>query len=97
MKDAIQVPTTVEPVEASTEAPLLNRRDAAKFLSDRGYPTAYATLAKLAVVGGGPAFVRWGRRQVLYEQTELIAWAQQRAKRKRSTSDIGTAVGTESR
>jgi hypothetical protein len=77
--------------------PLLNRRAAAKFLTDLGYPTAYATLAKLAVVGGGPEFIQWGARQVLYEQSKLTAWAEARGKRKRSTSDRGAVLGSGAR
>ena len=41
------------------------------------YKTAEATLAKLAVIGGGPAYSKWGGR-VLYEEADLLSWAEGR-------------------
>jgi hypothetical protein len=73
----------------------LDRREAAAFLTARGYRTAPATLAKLACIGGGPTFESFGRRP-LYREVDLLAWA--RAKTtgpRRSTSDLGTSVGAE--
>jgi hypothetical protein len=68
----------------------LGRKDAAQFLTDRGYKTAPATLAKLACVGGGPPFQTFGRRP-LYREENLLAWAQARTTGlRRSTSDPGT-------
>ena len=67
----------------------LDRRQAADFLSARGYRTAPATLAKLACIGGGPTFESLGRKP-LYREADLIEWA--RAKTtgpRRSTSDPG--------
>ena len=67
----------------------LDRRQAAAFLTARGYRTAPATLAKLACVGGGPTFESFGRKP-LYREADLLAWA--RAKTtgpRRSTSDPG--------
>jgi hypothetical protein len=67
----------------------LDRRQAAAFLTDRGYRTAPTTLAKLACIGGGPTFESFGRKP-LYRETDLLAWA--RAKTtgpRRSTSDSG--------
>jgi predicted DNA-binding transcriptional regulator AlpA len=46
---------------------------------------ARATLAKLRVVGGGPAFVRLGTK-VLYDEAELAAWLDSKP-RLRSTAD----------
>ena len=40
----------------------LDRRQAAAFLTVRGYRTAPATLAKLACIGGGPTFESFGRK-----------------------------------
>lgn len=69
---------------------LLNRRDSARFLTERGYKTAEATLAKLACVGGGPVFRSFGRKP-LYHPDDLLGWAQGRCTGTRaSTSDQGT-------
>lgn len=65
------------------------RREAAKFLTDRGYKVAAATLAKLASVGGGPIFESFGRRP-LYREDDLLRWAMDRTTGPRkSTSDPG--------
>jgi hypothetical protein len=67
----------------------LGRKDAAQFLTDRGYKTAPATLAKLACIGGGPPFESFGRRP-LYREADLLGWAQGRTTGlRRSTSDPG--------
>jgi hypothetical protein len=68
----------------------LSRREAAAALAAHGFPTAPATLEKLATVGGGPPFRKYGRR-VIYEYGELLAWAEARARRVGSTSDRGPA------
>jgi hypothetical protein len=69
---------------------LLGREDAAQFLTERGFKTARATLAKLASIGGGPPFNSFGRRP-LYRQADLLGWAQGRTTGpRRSTSDPGT-------
>jgi hypothetical protein len=68
---------------------LLGRKEAAQFLTDQGYKTAPATLAKLACIGGGPMFESFGRRP-LYREPDLLAWAQARTTGpRRSTSDPG--------
>jgi hypothetical protein len=70
----------------------LGRKDAAQFLTDQGYKTAHATLAKLACVGGGPPFESFGRRP-LYRQADLLAWAQGRTTGlRRFTSDPGVRL-----
>ena len=70
----------------------LGRKQASEFLTERGYKTAPATLAKLACVGGGPTFESFGRRP-LYREADLLAWAQARTTGpRRSTSDPGTAI-----
>ena len=38
----------------------LNRREAADYLTARGFKTSWRTLQKLACVGGGPAYHRFG-------------------------------------
>lgn len=70
----------------------LRRKPAASYLSDAwGIPTAASTLAKLAVVGGGPGFYSAGRVP-LYSEEELDRYAKAKlGKLRRSTSDIGAA------
>jgi len=65
----------------------LTRVEAANFLSDRGYPVAYATLNKYATIGGGPVYESFGRKP-LYKPSDLLAWAAARSSGpRRSTSD----------
>jgi hypothetical protein len=67
----------------------LNRREAAQFLTERGYPVAPTTLAKYASVGGGPIFESFGRKPI-YRESNLLAWAEARSTGpRRSTSDPG--------
>ena len=56
---------------------LLRRADAARALSEVGYPMARATLATLATRGGGPPYRRFGRVP-LYQWGELLDWARSR-------------------
>lgn len=64
------------------------RADAAQYLRARYGFGATATLAKLAVVGGGPPFRKAGRFP-LYEEHALDDWAQSRISAPiRSTSEI---------
>ena len=77
----------------SENSKMLRRSDAARFLTDAGFPTATATLSKLASVGGGPAFVRYSRFP-LYSEADLLAWARSRCSaRVKSTSELPAAVG----
>jgi hypothetical protein len=70
----------------------LDRKQAAQFLTDLGYRTAHATLAKLACIGGGPTFESFGRKP-LYREADLLAWAQTKTTGpRRSTSDPGEAI-----
>lgn len=64
------------------------RREAARYLTDRGYPTAQRTLEKLACVGGGPVYRLYGRR-ALYAPIDLISWAQARTSTPRSNTSEG--------
>ena len=71
---------------------LLNRKEASAFLSERGYKVAVATLNKLACVGGGPPFRKFGRRP-LYRPTDLIAWVAARTTTLvRSTSEVDSLL-----
>jgi len=70
----------------------LDRKEAAQFLTARGYRTAHATLAKLACIGGGPVFQSFGRKP-LYREADLLAWAEGKTTGpRRSTSDPGGAI-----
>lgn len=65
----------------------LTRREAADFLTGRGYRVAPATLAKYATVGGGPIFESFGRRPI-YKPADLLAWVTSKSTGpRRSTSD----------
>jgi len=66
----------------------LRRKPAASYLNDTwGVPTAASTLAKMAVVGGGPAFHSAGRIP-LYAIEELDSYAKEKLDNpRRSTSD----------
>jgi len=61
------------------EDAILDARAAARFLG-----LAVATLAKMRCMGGGPPFVKAGRR-VLYRRSDLIAWLN--ARRVRNTTE----------
>ena len=54
---------------------LLDRRAAADFLAERGFPCSPATLATAVTRGGGPRFSKFGPR-ALYRQSDLIEWAE---------------------
>lgn len=57
------------------EKPRLRRTEASAYLLQRhGVTMAPRTLAKLACIGGGPAFRRDGRIPV-YDRSELDRWA----------------------
>jgi len=62
----------------------LSAPETAKYL---GISTS--TLSKLRVFGGGPPFLKFGRR-VVYDPSDLDDWAAQQ--RRISTSDLGTAA-----
>ena len=68
----------------------LSRKEAAAYLKERGLPVAPATLAKYAVVGGGPVFQLFGRLP-RYTVEELDRWAQSRLSApQRHTSETPT-------
>ena len=65
----------------------LTRREAADFLTARGYRVAIATLAKYATIGGGPAYSKFGARPT-YTERDLLAWvASKTTGPRRSSSD----------
>jgi hypothetical protein len=71
----------------------LRRKAASQYLEDKyGIHRAPATLAKLAVIGGGPPFRRDGRIP-LYSTDDLDKWATSRLSAPmRSTSDGATPM-----
>jgi hypothetical protein len=69
----------------------LRPADAADYLKSRYGYGAVRTLAKLRVIGGGPAFHRSGRL-IVYEPAALDAWALSRLSVPlHSTSDVEAA------
>jgi hypothetical protein len=65
------------------------RKAAASYVRENwGYPCSPGTLAKLAVIGGGPIF-RKGGRFPLYLPEDLDRWMQSKIGRpQKSTSDV---------
>ena len=67
---------------------LLRRAEAARYVQDRrGYPCSPRTLAKYAVVGGGPRFRKAGRFP-LYDPSDLDDWINDKL------SDLVTSTST---
>jgi hypothetical protein len=71
---------------------LLRREEAARYLLDTwSIPHSVATLAKLAVTGGGPEFRKSGRTP-LYPQESLDAYAKSKLTRRvRRTAELREA------
>ena len=66
---------------------LLTREQAARALSDAGYPTATSTLTTKACRGGGPVYRLFGVR-ALYRWADLLEWAESKTSApRRNTSD----------
>jgi hypothetical protein len=65
----------------------LSRVAAAEHLRERGLKVAPSTLAKLAVIGGGPPFVKFMAR-ALYEPRDLDEWASSKISDKRRTTSV---------
>jgi hypothetical protein len=59
---------------------------ASAHLAGQGFPLAVATMSKLRVTGGGPTFIRYGRR-ILYRPSALDAWVATRTRELRNTSE----------
>jgi hypothetical protein len=58
---------------------------ASETLSGLGFPVAPATLAQKRVHGGGPTFLKFGRR-VLYRPSALRQWVDAKTREQSSTS-----------
>ena len=72
----------------SPENPMLDRGAAATYVASYGLPMSPKTLAKLASIGGGPIFHRFGRR-VCYSRDSLDDWIKAKlSPPMASTSDI---------
>jgi len=60
----------------TTLPPRMTRPEASAYLLlQHGIRRKVGTLAKLAVLGGGPAFRKIGARTVAYDVSELDRWA----------------------
>jgi hypothetical protein len=70
----------------------VRRNEASAHLQETyGIPCAPKTLAKLACIGGGPVFQKFGRLP-LYRLSDLDAWAESKlTKPVRSTAELQTA------
>lgn len=65
------------------------RREAADYLTKQGYPIRASYLQKLATIGGGPVYRKFGNR-ALYTPSDLLAWAESRLTTPiQNTSEIG--------
>jgi len=65
----------------------LDRAEAAEYLTERGFKFKKGTLQKLATIGGGPAYARFGNR-ALYTPENLDQWAEEKMSApRRSTSE----------
>jgi hypothetical protein len=64
---------------------LLRRTATAEALTEAGYPTSPATLATMAVRGGGPVHRCFGRIP-LYRWGDALAWAESRMSAPRHTT-----------
>lgn len=67
--------------------PYLSRPEAASYLTERGLRISAGTLAKLACIGGGPEYARWGNRCV-YTPADLDRWIKSRLTVRRFASEI---------
>jgi hypothetical protein len=70
---------------------LLTRADAARALTEAGYPVRAASLSTWATRGGGPPFRRFGRKP-LYKWSDLLSWARSRlSEPMHNTSQVSVA------
>lgn len=65
----------------------LSRPEAAAYVRAKGLPCTKATLQKLATVGGGPAYQRFGHRAV-YRTADLDAWIESKLTTPCSASNV---------
>jgi len=67
------------------EKEFFTRREASAFVQRKGLPCAPATLSKLATIGGGPNFRKFGRN-VVYTPADLDAWIEARLSEPKSNT-----------
>ena len=72
-------------MDADNDRPI-DPRAASAYLAACGFRLAEATMAKYRTLGGGPAFLRYGRR-ILYRPSALNAWLAARVRELRNTSE----------
>lgn len=67
----------------------LDQDQASEYLAEKGLRIAPKTLGKLRVIGGGPAYRKFGRKPI-YDPPDLDAWVDQKLGTPRhSTSEPG--------
>ena len=69
----------------------INREQAADYLTGQGLPVAKGTLQKLATVGGGSAYRRFGKYAV-YLTADLDTWAAQKLSSPRHSTSFREAI-----
>jgi hypothetical protein len=73
----------------------MTRVETAQYISDHFFPCSPRTLAKLAVIGGGPPFRKAGRVP-LYGEASTDAWAESKiGPLVHSTTELAVSVGEE--
>jgi hypothetical protein len=84
--------TTTAPSVPASQPAYLRREQAAAFVqSTYGFPCSRQWLARLAVIGGGPAF-RKASRFPLYDRVDLDSWAKSRiGPRVQKTAELSAA------
>jgi hypothetical protein len=67
----------------------LDQDQASEYLAEKGLRIAPKTLGKLRVIGGGPAYRKFGRKPI-YDPPDLDAWVDRKlGAPRRSTSEAG--------
>ena len=83
-------------VVAATRKRDMTRAETAQYITDHWFPCSPKTLAKLAVIGGGPAFRKAGRVP-LYSEASVDGWAESRiGPLVRSTTGLAVRLGAKS-
>ncbi len=68
----------------------MDRREAADYIRSRGLTYSHTTLSKLATLGGGPIYRRFGNRAV-YTQADLDAWIEHKLTPPRASTSEAAA------
>jgi hypothetical protein len=84
-------------VVAATRKRDMTRAETAQYITDHWFTCSPKTLAKLAVVGGGPAFRKAGRVP-LYSEASTDAWAESKiGPLVHSTTELAVSFGPDRR